>query len=71
MNEGLLSKYPGLDNVASFLGETAKTSYRMSSKYELFDNLGIASEEEFVNLVDWGNEEAVRVYERTKEILGF
>ncbi len=71
MDIWLLEKYPGLDNVASFLGETAKTTYNSIGHYEPFDNLGISTEEEFLKLIEWGNEKAIELYEKVKETCGF
>jgi len=71
MDEELLFQYPGLDNVASFLGATAETHYREFGEYKPFDDLGIGTEEEFVQLIEWGNLDAIRRYERLKDILNF
>jgi hypothetical protein len=69
MDDELLTKYPGLDNVASFLGESAKTFYMTKGTYGPFDTLGIRTEEEFIQLVEWGNDDATELYRKIKEIL--
>ena len=71
IDEVLLFKYPGLDNVAGFLGSAGKTHYRCFGSYKPFDDLGIKTEEEFVKLIEWGNEGAVGLYRRIKEVLCF
>lgn len=71
MDKELLSRYPGLDNVASFLGAVARFTYYVGKKYQPFNDLGIKTEEEFIKLIEFDNENAVGLYKRVKETLNF
>lgn len=50
IDKKLLSKYPSLDNVISFLGANLKTNYQIRT-FRPFDELGIKTEEEFIKLI--------------------
>ena len=60
---------PGIAGVAGFLESAAKTHYRMSGKYEPFDRVGVDNITDYIKLVQEGNPEAVRMYERVRDIL--
>ncbi|MEK6830491.1 MAG: hypothetical protein AABX77_00490 [Nanoarchaeota archaeon] len=71
IDEDLLEKYPGIDNVAGFLGETSRIHYKNFGCYNPFDDLGVKNEDEFLKLVEFGNKKAVGLYLRIKEIFCF
>ena len=70
-DEEFLRKYPGIENVIGFIHEAAKTHYRLSGNYDLFDQLGVSTTDDFVELLGYGNENAIEKYKRICDILGF
>ena len=60
-------KYPKMVEVVKYLYESASWSYRADGKYVTFDELGISTITEYVQLVKDGNLDAIRTYERFKD----
>ena len=70
-NEEFIKKFPGINNVAGFLGSAARTSYSITGSYIPFDRLGVRTIPDFLTLVENGDIRAIRLYSDVKEILRF
>jgi len=62
-------KYPKMVEVVKYLYESASWSYRADGKYVTFDELGISTITEYVQLVKDGNLDAIKTYEIFKDVV--
>ena len=62
--EDFLKKFPGITNVASFIGSIRRPN-------PSYDRLGINNINEYLELMNQGNEQAIEIYRDTKNILHF
>lgn len=70
VDERLKSKYHGLDGVVGFLDEASRASYYTLGFYPPFEELGINSVADYIELIENGDEKAISMYETLKSILG-
>lgn len=68
-DENFLKERPGIVGVAAFLDGVHRTLYRMQGNYEIFDRLGVRDAKTYLTLIQNGNVEAIRIYEKTRDIL--
>ena len=66
-----LTRHPGIVDVAGFLHSCARTHYKFTGKYKAFDRLGVDNVEDYLSLVANNHAEAVKLYEKTRDILSF
>jgi hypothetical protein len=70
-NEGFKERFPEIVGVAAFIYGGYVTSQRNTGRFKLFDKLGIGEIGEYLELLKTGDEEAVKAYTSTRNILGF
>ena len=70
LDEDFQAKYPGIVSTAGFLNAAAKTSYIITGKYSPFDRVGVRSTFNFIELIQSGHPEAIKIYQTTRDILG-
>jgi len=64
-----LENHPGIVDFAVFIHDQAEIGYKYKGKYELFDKLGVNNINDYLVLIQQGRPEAVKSYERIKELL--
>lgn len=70
-DEDFLNRHPRIMNFAVFMNETAKIHYKMNREYNPFDRVGVNNIRDYLSLIQQGNPEAVRLYQKVCDLLGF
>ncbi len=71
LDKNFQEEHPGIVKTAAFLDSSSQTSYKLTGKFYPFDNLGVKDIASYLKLVVKGNSEAVRLYEKVRDLFGF
>ena len=69
LDEDFQRQHPAIIEVARFLDAVAETAREETGKYGLFNTLKVNNISEYIQLIQNENPDAIRVYEKTRDIL--
>ena len=70
LDEDFRKKFPEIEVVAAFINAKYKTRQKTTGRYKLFDKLGVGNMDEYFELLQKGDKDAIRSYEITRDTLG-